>query len=266
MPNDEFSQEELLSHLSHRPRYILNGVISVEESAKLSLSKVQRTCQSSIGRLDKLPLELLHATLSYLDLQTLSYFLRVSLSGKAIVESLPAYRDLLSSAGHVFPILKRTRAIHLHSVATLHAALHSDRCASCGNFGAFLSLLASERCCFACLSRNQSLWMVTPTFARDCFDLTRQEAKALPVMRSIPGRYFVRRRISRLRSVTLTSVKAAKELALKFPRSTQDMARNIASPRMRPPDPRKSKFSWFQAAPLQPLSKDPLTLKDDGPP
>lgn len=43
-------------------------------------------------------------------------------------------------------------------------------------------------------------------------------------MRSVPGGYFVKYRISRKRPLNLTSVKAAKELGIIIHRSTKDMA------------------------------------------
>ncbi|KAH8728358.1 F-box domain-containing protein [Phaeosphaeriaceae sp. PMI808] len=264
MDTIEFSKEDLLSHLSHRPRYILTANISVDESVKLSLSKIQREPQLSVGLLDDLPLELLHDILNYLDLQSLSQFSRVSLRGRVIAESLPAYRDLTSAAGHIFQTLSRTRVIGLHSVAALQTALRSNRCISCGQYGAFLFLLSSERCCFACLSFNQSLWLIPLPFARACFGLTRQQSKALPTMRSIPGTYFVRRSISRLRPTTLTSARAAKELAIKVHGSTDAIARILATKHLRTTIPKPYTGIWYQNAPLQPFSQDILTLKSIG--
>jgi hypothetical protein len=59
MTEDEFSEEEVLSHLSRRPRYILNGVISFDQSAKPTFPEIRREDQSSVGVLGNLPLELL---------------------------------------------------------------------------------------------------------------------------------------------------------------------------------------------------------------
>jgi hypothetical protein len=263
MSEVQFSQEELLSHLAHRPRYILNGVISVDESVKLSFARSQRDCQSSsIGQLDKFPLEILHATFNYLDLQSLSRLSRVSLRATVAVESLPAYRDLSLLAGHTFRILNQTKTISLHSAVTLHAALCSHRCASCGKYGAFLFLLSCERSCFACLSRNQSLWMISLPGARDFFTLKDLDLKTLPVIQSIPGTYSIDRRISRKRSIRLTSVREAKELALKVHGSSEAISR--ASKYANTRDFNFYKSRWLQAAPLEPLAEDPLSLKDVG--
>lgn len=104
--------------------------------------------------------------------------------------------------------------------------------------------------------------MIPLALAGDCFHLTQQDLKALPTMRSIPGRYFVQHRISRQRPIRLTSVKAAKELALKVHGSTEAMARNLAAKRLHITDTSYYKTKWLQDAPLQPLSQDPLTLEN----
>ncbi|KAF2430640.1 F-box domain-containing protein [Tothia fuscella] len=264
MASNNFSKENLISHLSHRPRYILRGHISIGDDVKLPISKVQREPQSSLGLLDDLSLELLHAILNYLDLQSLSRVVRVSLGGKAIVESLPAYRDIACAAGYIFQTLSDTRLISVHSAATLQAALHSDRCISCGQYGAFLFLLSAERCCFACFSYNPSLWLISLAFARNCFNLTRQQIKDLPTLRSIPGKYYVRRNISRLRPIKLTSVKATKELAIKVHGGVDVMSISQATESLTATNRRPPNAIWYHNAPLKPYSQDILTVKGIG--
>ncbi|KAF2010810.1 F-box domain-containing protein [Aaosphaeria arxii CBS 175.79] len=261
MPGSAFSKEDYLSHLSHRPKYILRGVITLGESPKLSMSKIQRQPQLSFGLLDNLPLELLHAIISYLDLGSLSRISQVSLRGRVIIESLPAYRDLATVAGHIAPALSQTRLIGLHSVTTLQAALRSDRCISCGQYGAYLFLLSSEGCCLACLTNNQSLWLIPLSVARDCFDLTRQQLKDQPIMRSIPGTYAVRTSKYRARPIRLISVRIAKELAIKVHGSAEAVARNLAAKRLNMTLTKFREATLYQDAPLLPFSQDPLTLE-----
>ncbi|KAF2271828.1 F-box domain-containing protein [Westerdykella ornata] len=264
MTERNFSDDEIFLYLSHRPHYILDGVISVDESTKLVFTTIQRECRSTLGQLDNLPLEILHESFRYLDLQSLSRLSRVSLRGKAVVESLPVYRDLAKSAGHTFEILNRARILSLHSVTTLHAALYTERCISCGAYGAFLLLLSAERCCFLCLVVNQSLWMLPLPAARECFGLTKQQLKALPIMWSIPGKYCVPRSKSRQRSIRLTSVKAAKELALKVHGSIEALEMKHPLDPQAHPAFKTDMLTWYRQAPLCPLSQDPLTINDVG--
>ncbi|KAF2807883.1 uncharacterized protein BDZ99DRAFT_478406 [Mytilinidion resinicola] len=132
MTESNFSDDDIFLHLSCRPRHILDNVIPVDESTKPTFTPFQRECRSSLGQLDKLPLEILHESLGYLHLQSLSRLSRVSLRGKAVVESLREHGNIVSAAGHTFEILNRARILGLHSVTTLHAALCSERSISCG--------------------------------------------------------------------------------------------------------------------------------------
>lgn len=162
-----------------------------------------------------LSLEVLYESLGYLDLQSLLRLSRVSLCGKAIVESLPVNRSLAKSAGHTFEILNRADILGLHFVTMLYAALHAERCISCDAYRAFLLLLTAERCCFVCLVANQSLWTISLPLAGECFDLTKQQLKVLPVMWSMPEKYHVPHNKNCQRSIRFTNVKATKQLALK---------------------------------------------------
>ncbi|KAF2488641.1 hypothetical protein BU16DRAFT_623379 [Lophium mytilinum] len=251
--NTMFLQDaDILLHLSYQPRHILDAVISVDESAKLSSTTVHR--DSSLGRLDTLPLEVLHESLAYLDLQSLRYLSRVSLRGKAVVESLKEYGKIARVAAYTFKILTQAKILDLHSISTLCVALCSNRCLSCGEYGAFLILLSAERCCFACLIDNQSLWMISLPLARHSFDLTKEQVKALPVMWSIPGRYGD---VFHQRSMAFSTVKAAKELALMVHRLPNISATTYLSTLP------ANLFEWYRQAPLDLLSQDPLTTTDE---
>ena len=262
MAGKDASQQELLSHLAHRPRHIIDGVISVNESVTLSFPKIDRDCQSSLGRLDVLPIELLLITFNYLDLQSLSRISRVSLHANKAVQSLPTYRDLLSITGHVFQVLSLTRVISLHSVGTLHATLLSDQCVSCGNYGPFLFLISADRSCFACLSRNRSLWMTPLSVVDCCSNLTQRDLKTLPTMRSIPGQYSVESTIPSHRPIRLTSVRAAKELALKKYGSDEALARNLEAKNLDRTKIQYYQLRWFHDAPLELFENEHLSLQD----
>ena len=235
-------QETYFKHAAYRPQDIIQGAISVDENVKLSFANIERignpsthpsspspaSVINSIGQLNDLPLELLHETLRNLDLQSLSRLSRASLGTKLVTESLPEYRELLSAAGHIFHILTRTKTIHLHSVATLHATLVSDRCKFCLDcYGPFLFLLSAERCCYPCLLFDPSLRMIPLLMARDCFNLSFGSLKKLPVLRSIPGEYYVEWKVSRKRAIKLTSVRAAKQFALRLHGSAAAMAAHL---------------------------------------
>ena len=66
---------------------------------------------SFLGKLDALPLELLHAIFLMLDFRTLSRLSRTCLRGVAVIESLPQYRDLTTHAPRAVGALGATRII-----------------------------------------------------------------------------------------------------------------------------------------------------------
>lgn len=190
------THETLLSLLAHQPRHIVRGMIKITEPAK-PLSNWRTLPSSPLGALDTLPLELLHTIFAMLDFRTLSHITRTCLRGIQVVRSLPEYRDLMRHAPEALAALGKTRLIFHHLATTIHATLLSADCISCGSYGAFLFLPTCERCCYHCLWRNQSLWVVPITTAKKCFGLSTSGAKTLPIMRSLPGKYHVRYTISR---------------------------------------------------------------------
>lgn len=264
MSCEQPSPDQCISRLSCRPRHILNGMISISEAAKPSAIK-RDASSSSIGLLDILPVELVQYTLHMLDFQSLSHLSRVSLQGNEVVRSLPAYRSLMEHAPHALAALGRTRLISLQSANALYGTLLSEQCISCGEYGAFLFLPTCERCCYECLCRNQSLWLIPTTLARKCFDLTLSQLKRLPIMRSVPGSYFVGHTISRQRQLKLTSVKAAKELGIMIHGSTENMAETLTARRSGGMTEKEyHTFRWLQDAPLHPPGQDLSRLPTEG--
>ena len=207
------SEETLISRLSFRLKDAIDGMISISDPAKPSTIERDSTA-SSFGLLDKPPLELVHWILEALDVQSLSRVSRVSLRGKALVESLPAYQDMMEHAPHALTALGRIRFAHLHSISLLRTTLLSEQCVCCKRYGPFLFLPSCERCCHECLHYNTSLWVIPPSLAGKIFGLSSRQLRRIPTMRNIPGSYAVGFGISRKRSQGLLSVKAVKELAV----------------------------------------------------
>jgi len=264
MAHEVSIREKLISLLAHQPRHIINGMIRVTKQATFSSIKRSPKSTAPLGNLDVLPLELLHSIFSMLDLRTLSGITRTCLRGTVVVESLPEYRDLIRHAPQAMAALGSTRLLHYHSASTLHATLLSASCSSCGEYGAFLFLPTCERCCYECLWRNQSLWVIPISEARKCFDLSVASAKELPTMRSLPGKYYVRCSISRKRQLRLVSVRAAKELAIKENKSTEYLAHSLENRRTAgTPSMDYYMLRWLQAAPLQPPGPE-LAVRSSG--
>lgn len=216
--------------LRRRPPELMEGMINLEEDqwAYDPELEVDETQSTPLGRLDTLPLELLHEILSMLDFKTIMNVSETCTRGLTIVRSLPAYRDLIEHAPQVLGALGWTGLIVWHSAATLHRTLQTSACVSCGEFGAFLFLPTCERCCNQCLITNPALWVISPQTAKIAFGTTNAQLKRSPVLRSLPSTYYMPREvmryspeyhwmdlaISRKQRLRLVSVKAAKILAL----------------------------------------------------
>ncbi|KAI0971217.1 F-box domain-containing protein [Xylaria arbuscula] len=202
----------VLSRLSYRPRDLLYSMITISDSPKPMKATLQNRA-SSLGILDRLPVELLHEVLRNLDFQSTIRFSRVSVQGKNILCSLPAYRDVIKHAPHTLAALGQTKLLHLHSASELHIALRNERCATCPEYGVYLFLLTCERCCWQCLRAKPTRRVVSLTTAAKTFALSPKMVQQLPVMFSIPGTYGVACK-STQKSYKLVSVSAAKELVM----------------------------------------------------
>lgn len=174
---------------------------------------IQRSSiHSSIGRLDRLPAELLSMVVGHLDFQSLSRLSRTSLLARHIVEQLPAYSDMMAHAPETLTALGKTRLLRYHAANHLQRVLRSDECHDCGKyFGAYLFLPTCERLCHSCLPFN---CVTTTALAKRCFHLTERQLQTLPIMYSIPNTYDVGRERSRLTVYRLVSVRQAKKLAI----------------------------------------------------
>jgi hypothetical protein len=232
MSSTSNSPSHRISQLSHRPDYVLDGVINIEPANPSAI--VRDSTKSTIGVLDILPLEILQCILNTLNFVSLSHLSRVSLLGNEVVRSLPAYKQLMEHAPHALAALGRTSLLKLHSANTIYGIFLEETCVSCGNYGSFLFLITCERCCYECLWLNPSLWVTFISDATNFFDLTLSQTKSLPIMRSIPGTYNIEHRRSRRRPLELTSVKAAKELTIKVHGSAKVITKKLQAKMMAP--------------------------------
>lgn len=258
---DEAEEERKLSLIGHRPRHIIDGMIRLTEAeaAAPKPSTIHRASPSSpsiLGTLDTLPLEILHAIFAGLDFKSLLHISATCLRGIDVVKSLPEYRDLTSHAPLALAALGKTRLIRHHTATDLHTTLLSPSCTSCNQYGAFLFLPTCQRCCYHCLWKNRSFWVIPLSVARNCFSLSVAEAKSIPKLRSIPGKYFLGYCISRQRSVGLVSVSHAKELSIKIHGSQEQMRLDLEAQRSSLSTFDFHTFRVLQQAPLVPPGLD----------
>ena len=261
-PGASFSSENLIAHLSNRPRHLTKGMIRVPEPP--NPTNIQRdSSSSSIGPLDAVPTEVIFMVLSNLDFQSLSRLSRVSLRARILVQATPEYCGMMQHAPKTLVALSRTRLIALHSAALLHSTLKSERCVSCGEYGPFLFLPTCQRCCRLCLRINRSLWVVPISLACKAFGLSLGQIRRLAVMHSIPNLYSVGKPISRRKPLRMVSVRAAKELALFiYGDDTSAHFSSIIQRALEQPtlNFKLPAYRLLQDAPLEPFDRDPLRV------
>ena len=227
MAFSDLTNEDLIARVGWRPDYILNSMITIRKPDQQTVLQIVPT--SSAGPIDVFPTEILHSILNMLDFRSLSRFARACHGTRTMVKSLPPYRNVIKHASTALIALNRTGLITLHSAETLHKALRSKNCISCGNFGPFLLLLTAERCCYTCLQRNPSLWVITTRLARLCFGISLKHYGRIPVMLSIPGTYSVGHKVSRQKRIRLVSLKQVKEQSISVHGSRQAMENTVIS-------------------------------------
>ena len=238
MSDDVLNPEELLSLLSHHPKYVKLGMVPVlwpAESSKIT----RESCSSSLGQFDKLPLEILHPILGMLDFRSLCRFQQASLQAKIIVDSFPAYRDFIKYAPYVLTTLGRTETVTFYSSSDLLKTLRTTKCALCEHRGDFLFLMSNQRCCFNCLRNNPLLWVMSPAMAREMFALKTRHVESLPKMVSLTNSRWGDSNAGLMRvdqtpilMQWLVSFKDAFKLGLKYHQSLERMRQKVIGKRL----------------------------------
>ncbi|KAH7008407.1 F-box domain-containing protein [Ilyonectria destructans] len=110
-----------------------------------------------LGTLDVLPVELLSSICLMLDVDAGFRFSQASRRARAVVASVPEYRHLGDHALQCLCALLRTDIGHHVAISTLHSALVTQDCQSCGFFAGYLFLPTLTRCCFPCIESAKGL-------------------------------------------------------------------------------------------------------------
>lgn len=216
----------------------------------------QRTCNPSLGLLDKFPADVLVMVLDYLDVQSLSRMSQACMEAKHIIEQKPAYADLLRHAPQALAALSKDGLLGLHSAAALHQTLLSKECVSCGGFGEFLLELTCERACRECTSRNVALKAIRPVDAQVAFALTEAQLKDnIPIMKTKKASLYDFKTGTFRTYSAFVNVAQAKKLALKVHGSVEALEHAASSTKL--PDIGRS-ANWLKSVRGAPLEA-PLT-------
>lgn len=156
----------------------------ITNSVPLPIYKQLPRASSSapLGSLD-LPLEVLHAILRQVDVQTLISFRHVNQASAPVVDSLQEFKTVAD-----FPkALSSTLTLKCASftVSDLASALQNTTCSRCRHFGDVLYLITAERLCYPC-------WRSTPAYVPKRLktrELSDEVLESVPHVWGLPGRY-----------------------------------------------------------------------------
>ncbi|KJZ76159.1 hypothetical protein HIM_04615 [Hirsutella minnesotensis 3608] len=172
----------------------------------------ERASQVGMGTLDRLPLELLHDVLLYLDVQSLFFFRQTGIKSRQMVHSLKQYRMVVVHGLNLFCALLRTRLANSVSLFDTYHALCTKACEFCGEFAGFMSLLTWNRCCFKCLQEAPETQVQSLASVRKQFRLTKTEMCRLISFKTLPGIYSMEESLRKSR-IAVVSMHQAMSVA-----------------------------------------------------
>ncbi|KAJ3532158.1 hypothetical protein NM208_g8563 [Fusarium decemcellulare] len=148
-----------------------------------------------LGRLDRLPAEIISIILHHLDL--LSHFRFRQLNRRARVLSTHLspreYGPVLKHGPEGFRGLLRARLAQHFNITDLYSQLTRSRCELCGLFGGFLFLPTLTRCCFSCISLAPELSVLSLSYLATITSISAKRLDRLLEMKlhTVAGCYSI---------------------------------------------------------------------------
>lgn len=192
MSGPDTSHSELVRRSRWHGSPYLSRTIHYKESRIIRVHDLPSR-DSASGKLDLLPVELLHNIFQSLDFQSLRCLRVVNFATKQLVEALPAYADLVKHAPNALRALADTNLLSYFDATQLYDVLLCDRCAGCNEFGDHLFLPACKRCCIDCLLDHPYMRVITVSAAKKRFG--QASLIGLPIMHSLPGHYGLEKQL-----------------------------------------------------------------------
>lgn len=199
------------------PEYLQNDCPLDQTSSKTPSASKMQEATSSLGHLDKLPLETTQNIFSYLDLSTLTLLRSISRRMNLLVDSLLAYKEVITHCPNALRALLSTQTAQYFTATNLYNALRAQECFSCGRFGALLYLLECRRCCWGCLTSVEDLLPICKASAKLLYRFNAQTMDEIPTLVNIPGYYGLKQdRMPHMRAkggvrVAMVSYRAARK-------------------------------------------------------
>ncbi|KAF1359207.1 cyclin-like F-box [Lizonia empirigonia] len=173
---------------------------------------LSRKPTASLGKLDKLPLELINRICLDLDVASLFRFRQTNIRARQIVAALHEYRIITTHAVNPLCALLRTRLAPVVTLLDFYRLLCTQSCSLCeSEYGDLVHLPLWIRCCSSCLRQNSTeLRVATLNTVKRILKLSRKSLGKLPKLVTLPGTYTMD---ERLRSSRVTIVSTASALS-----------------------------------------------------
>ncbi|KAK4242442.1 magnesium transporter NIPA-domain-containing protein [Achaetomium macrosporum] len=141
-----------------------------------------------LGRLGRLPLEILSLICLSLDVESAVRFSHVNRTAREILASIREFRHLRVHALECLCVLLRTRVASHIDISTLYSVLTARNCSLCNSFGGFFFFPTVKRCCLACIAHAPEMRVTYLSRLADATGVSAGELeKRLPVVRTLHG-------------------------------------------------------------------------------
>ncbi|PWY85818.1 hypothetical protein BO94DRAFT_566542 [Aspergillus sclerotioniger CBS 115572] len=161
---------------------------------------------SCLGKLEILPLEIVHQICLLLDIWSLFRFRQVNRRARQAVSAINSYKVVVSHALEALCITLRTNIATWFLLSDLFDVLCTMNCHFCGAFGGFIFLLSFRRCCFSCIRADALPCVLALSDVKH--RIKRRSGRVcsmMPTVRTLPGIYSmaetVRKRRTEIRAL-----------------------------------------------------------------
>jgi F-box domain len=158
---------------------------------QFSLTSAFRRPCCDLGKLQVLPVEILHTIFRYLDIPSIFRLRHVNLRLREVIDSMIEMKQMMNHCRNTLCAVLRLKLASSVTVTDFHRLLRNPKCSTCETkFAQHVFLPTWQRCCQKCLhSGNVKLAMITPTNAEAVLPEFKEEIAELPVVKVIPGNY-----------------------------------------------------------------------------
>jgi hypothetical protein len=140
-----------------------------------------------LGRLGRLPFEIVSLICLELDVTSAVRFSHVNRTAREVLTSIREFRHLSAHALEGLCVLLRTGLASHVNALDVYSTLTTQNCSLCGSFGGFMFLPTAARCCLTCLASAPAMQVA---YLSRVADATGVEAgalqKRLPVLHTLP--------------------------------------------------------------------------------